>query len=306
MGAMGAGGVPGNNMVFPPVGGAGNIAPAPAGSGLNEANLLTQQNMLAQLQQAHAAALSTNQVPNIGMGGGGGAGGIPQAPQNKAPNNVGLGMNNNGNVGTNNVLLANDQGNVYKTLNNPSANAAAAQSLFFQQAAQGLGGNFPQVMNGGTGPGAGDSNGLARLDSAANLRALINQQISIFNTPAPADLASAMNALGNPIGAPLGAPMPSAGIVQAQGPPTQQAPAMTSLGTTNVAPGFDWNEMIQRMGGGVVDNSAAGNTSASIQQFLQNNNNGATAPAPVNQPFNLNGLLGAGWGVNGPQGPFST
>merc|ERR1719491_694147 len=98
-----------------------------------------------------------------------------------------------------------DQGNVYTNSGN-----AAAQSLFIQQATQGLGGNFSQGM--GSGNGAANSNGLVHLDPAATLHSLINQQLSMFNNPM-GDFASTM---GN-LGAPLVAPMPSAGMVQPQG-----------------------------------------------------------------------------------------
>lgn len=289
------GGVPGNNFMSA-TGGAGNALSTGAGSGINEANnlLSSPQNMLAQLQQAHAAALMNNQIPNVNLTGNGGAGNPPQTAQTKTLNNTGLGVNNDGNTSNNTVLLTNDQGNVYTNSNNPtdwsnSADAAAAQSLFIQQATQGLSGNFSQAM--GTGNGAGDSNGMVRLDSAANLRALINQQISLFNNPSAGDLASAMNALG----APLGAPMQSTGIVQPQGSVPQQVVGLNSLPAVNAVQGFDWNEMIQRMGGaGGMDNAAAGNASASLQQLLQGGGNGAPGPAPAGQPLNFNGLFGSG------------
>mmetsp|Transcript_29909 Transcript_29909/g.55219 ORF Transcript_29909/g.55219 Transcript_29909/m.55219 type:complete len:590 (-) Transcript_29909:211-1980(-) len=289
-----------NNFSMMGAGGAGNIMSA-AASSLNEANILSQQQqqhqMLTQLQQAHASALSSTQVPGMSMGG------IPQAAQNKAFN-IGLGGNNNG--GNNTTFLPNDQGSVYTNSNNPtdwsnSVDAAAAQSLFLQQATQGLAGNFSQGMSGGN--GVGDSNGLVRLDSAANLRALINQQISMFNNPSPVDFASAMSNFV----APLGAPMPSAGIVQPQGSSAQQGAVLNTIPTGNASQGvsFDWNEMLQRMGGvGGMDN-AAGNASASLQQLLQGSNNGAPGPAP-SQPFNFNGLFGPGGGANGAQGPFSS
>jgi hypothetical protein len=150
----------------------------------------------------------------------------------------------------------------------------------------------------GGGNGVADSNSLVRLDSSANLRALLNQQISMFNTPG-GDLAPAM---GN-VGAPLAAPIPSAGMVHAQGLSTQQGAGLASIPTGNPSQGvpFDWNEMLQRMGGGGgVDNSA-------VQQLLQVSNNVTPGPAAAaNQSFNLiNGLFGpGGTPTNGAQGPF--
>mmetsp|Transcript_53889 Transcript_53889/g.114491 ORF Transcript_53889/g.114491 Transcript_53889/m.114491 type:complete len:641 (+) Transcript_53889:280-2202(+) len=315
--SMMGGATTGNNMVSSASSGAAGL------TGTN--NLLSPQDMLAQLQQAHAAALMNSQAPNTGMGGG--AGGVhqaPQAAQNKALNNLGLGMTNNGNGSANTVFLTNDQGNVYSnSSHNPTdwsnpTDAAAAQSLLIQQATQaGLSGNFSQLtqaMAGGGNNGTGDSNGMVRLDSAANLRALINQQISMFsNPPAAGDLASAMSALGAAV--PPGAPAPSAGInqPQAQGPAGQHLSGLNYLSTGNagqaLGQGFDWNEMIQRMGGGAcAENSAAGNASASLQQLLQCSpmlqgvNNGAPGPAPAGQSFNFNGLFGMGGGASAPQG----
>lgn len=305
------GGAAGNNLMSSSVGGGANLLSAAAGSVVHEANnlLSSPQNMLAQLQQAHAAALMSSQIPNINSGGGGGAAVIPEAAQNKTSNNAGFAATNNGNAGNNTVLLTNDQGNVYTNSNNPtdwsnSADAAAAQSLFIQQATQGLSGNFSQAMGGAN--ATGDSNGMVRLDSAANLRALINQQISVFNNPSAGDLASAMNALG----APLGAPMPSAGMVQPHGTTNQQVAALNSLPAT--AQGIDWNDMLQRInGGGAIDASAAGNAPAALQQLFQGGNNGAPGPAPASQSFNINDLFAGGAAnanvnANGSQGPFST
>mmetsp|Transcript_10614 Transcript_10614/g.18639 ORF Transcript_10614/g.18639 Transcript_10614/m.18639 type:complete len:617 (+) Transcript_10614:143-1993(+) len=274
---------------------------------LNEpnVNVLTQQqqqqNMLAQLQQAHASALTNSQGPGVGIGSS-----ISPASQNKAIN-VGLGINN-GNGNSNNVLLTNDQGNVYTNSNNPtdwSNNAdstAAAQSLLLQQATQGLSGNFPQGIGNGNGAGA-DSNGLVQLDSAANLRALINQQISMFNTPAAGDFASTMSNFGGALGG--AASMPSTGMMQPQGSTNQQVNGLNSIPTGNASQGvsFDWNEMLRNMGGGGVsaDNTTS-NATASLQQLLQVSNNGAPGPAAPAQSFNLNGLFGSGGGA---QGPFS-
>eukprot|EP00571_Detonula_confervacea_P001909 CAMPEP_0172319302 /NCGR_PEP_ID=MMETSP1058-20130122/37309_1 /TAXON_ID=83371 /ORGANISM="Detonula confervacea, Strain CCMP 353" /LENGTH=562 /DNA_ID=CAMNT_0013034311 /DNA_START=370 /DNA_END=2058 /DNA_ORIENTATION=+ len=280
------------------VGGAGNMMSA-VGSIHEQASLLReQQNMLVQLQQAHASALTNG---SMGMGGAG-QGGIPQATQNKLN---GLVMNNGGN---NTSLMTNDQGNLYmSSSNNPNgcfnpADAAAAQSLLFQQAAQqaasglaGGAGNFSQGM-GVT--GVGDSNNVLRVDSAANLRALINQQISVFNTPAENPFASSTM---NNLGAPLQQNMQcSAGMVQPQVLSSQQTGGLTSIPSgNNQGLTYDLNELLQRTGGMDNANASAGATAA-LQQFqqqlLQGSNNvalGASA-APVAQSFNLGGLFGTG------------
>jgi len=279
--------------------GAGNM---PGTSSLNDQTSLLreQQNMLAQLQQAHASALTSNPVPG-GMGGQG-AGGIPQSVQNKQF------MSSSPNTG----LLTNDQGNVYPSSNNctdwSNPADAAAQSLLFQQ---GLGGNFSQ------GNGSSDSNNFTRIDSAANLRALINQQISMFNTGTPGDsFPSNMNSIGasgmpssSMSGMGMGAPAP--------GPSSQQGSGLSSLqssGNGNQGLSYEWNEMLNRMGTGgasSVDNvtNAAASATASLRQLedalrLQNGNNCISGPASASsQSFNLNGFFGSAGGTSsGPQG----
>jgi len=177
-----------------------------------------------------------------------------------------------------------------------SADAAAAQSLLVQQSTQGLGGNFSQATGGGN--GATDPNNLVRVDSSTNLRALLNQQISMFNDPG-GDLTSTMGDLV----APVAAPMPSVGMVQPQESSTQQGARITSSPTGNPSQGvpFDWNEMLQFMGGGGgVDNSA-------IQQLIQGSSNATPGTAAAaSQTFNLiSGLFGpGGTTTNSAQGPF--
>lgn len=273
---------------------------AGAGSLNDQASLLReQQNMLAQLQQAHASAL-TNSAP-MGMGGSG-QGSIPQAAQNKFN---GLGMSN---VGPNTGVLANDQGSLYMgaTSNNPNdwsnhtTNAATAHLI--QQATSSLGGGiFPNA-------GAGDSNKVLRVDSAANLRALINQQISMFNTGS-ADPCST-------------SAMSNAGMVQQQGPCSQQAaangfPAAMGNPASQTASGvsYDWNEILQRSGGmenanAPVGAAMSGADMASLRQLEQqlihqNGNAGAPGPsaaAPMGQSYNFNGLFGQGGMSGGSQG----
>ncbi|KAL7542603.1 hypothetical protein ACHAXR_012791 [Thalassiosira sp. AJA248-18] len=288
------GGVPANSALslnnFSMAGGMQMQAMAAGAANFNDQASL-QQNMLAQLQQAHASALTANSVPGMASPG------LPQAAQNKF--NVGLGM---GNGGANNGLLTNDQGNIYTNSNgqpdwsNPAD--AAAQSLFIQQ---GLGGNFPQGIA-GQGASAGDANNFPRIDSAANLRALINQQISMFNTTGPpGDFSSNMN---NALGATAMPP----GMAQAPGPvSSQQGPGLTSLQPTgNESQGlsYEWNEMLQRMangGGANLDNAAARQLEQHILQ--QGGNNGAPAPsAAPGQSFSLNGLFSQGGASGNAQG----
>lgn len=289
------------------VGGAGNNNMMSAVSINEQASLLReQQNMLVQLQQAHASALTNGAM---GMGGAG-QGGIPQATQNKLN---GLGMNNGGN---NTNLLTNDQGNIYMNSSNNSntfnpTDAAAAQSLLFQQAAQhaaqqaaqqaasGLAGNAGNFSQGMGGASVGDSNNVLRVDSAANLRALLNQQISMFNPPAGDPFSS--STMNN-----LVAPQCSAGMTQPQGSASQQTGGIPA-GNTNQGLTYDLNELLQRSGG-MVDNANVNiGATAALQQFqqqlLQGSNTGAPGASPVNQPFNLQGLFGTG-GVtsNGSQG----
>jgi hypothetical protein len=148
------------------------------GSGLNELSLLKeQQSILAQLQQAHASAAGNNvSTPSSLMDS---FGFTPSA--NSA------------------AILTNDQGNLY-TAPNPEwgANDPQAQSLFMQQAAAmgGLGG-FPQraVGMGGMGDKANNEKGL---DSAANLRSLLNQQISLFQDGTQAPVPNGAAAMGMP------------------------------------------------------------------------------------------------------------
>lgn len=284
-------GAPGNNLMSHMPSAPGTFLSAGAGSNINQSKdaLPNPQNMLAQLQQAHAAALMSNQLPPAG-----GGGGIPQAAPSKVPNasDAGSGANTNNNAGT----LPNDQGQgaVYAS---PAVNPAttewstqadaAAQSLFLAQCqlpTQGLAGGFPQAAGYPQAVAGGnvatDPNGMVRIDSAANLRALINQQISMFQPPgaAPAPLG----------GAPLGAPGPAA---------PQAAPVPMALPpTTAAAPAggvVDWNEVLRGMGGG------AGAAAALEQLGFPGAPVGGPAAAPVGQTFDFAGLFGAGGTAGG-------
>ena len=113
---------------------------------MQSASLLNiQQTMLAQLQQAHANALKSN--PPIPNHGGISQGQLQQPSQSIQPVN-----NNNGNWSNND-----------------------AQSLLHQASLS------AQNSLGGISRSCSSDN-LARIDSAASLRALINQQICIYNT----------------------------------------------------------------------------------------------------------------------------
>lgn len=147
-----------------------------AGASLNNPSLTDQQQLIAQLQQAHALASSC--LPGSSLG-------------NNLPNKSF--MNNFGNAfpssATTAAILTNDQGNLYSAVSAPSSdwnmsncggNATNAQALLLQHAAAaatGFGG-LPQ----GSGQGMGEStDDMKRINSAANLRSFINQQISLFS-----------------------------------------------------------------------------------------------------------------------------
>merc|ERR1712194_920167 len=132
-------------------------------------------------------------------------------------------------------------------------------------------------------------------DSSANLRALLNQQISMFTGP----MGNLASAVGN-LGAPFAAALPSAGMVQPTGSSTSKGAGLNAIPTVNPIQGvsFDWNEMLKFMGdGGSSDNPA-------VQQLLQGSNNVIPGPsATASQSFNLiNGLFGPGGTTDGSQG----
>lgn len=299
-GMGGAAGVPGagatlslNNFAMlggvPAMEGAGNVLSA--SSSLNDqASLLReQQNILAQLQQAHALAMTN--TGSLGMAGSA-QGGISQLTQSKLN---GLSMNSVVNAG----LLTNDQGNVYMSSNIPSnsagADAATTQSLLMQQATSSVAadGNFPQAGMSGPPSAGGNSGNLVRVDSAANLRALINAQISMFSTSGDPFSWSTMNTIGSSLGSQI--------------PSSQQGGGFSSI-PTGSATGlmYDWNEILQRsanmaaLGAGSdnFDLPGAGPTTISIrqleQQLLQGSNSEGAATAPIGQSFNFGGIFGTG------------
>lgn len=147
-------------------------APAPSSSIYGD-----QQSVLAQLQQAHASALSASQGVSASM------------PQSASKLNLSLMGQSGSNVGG---LLTNDQGNLYQQSGNNDLSGyqdAAAQSFLNGLAS----GNFTQGLPQGS---TGGSDGFPRIDSAASLRALINQQISsVLNAPAADACPAAMGTL---------------------------------------------------------------------------------------------------------------
>lgn len=185
--------------------------------------LLEQQSMIAQLQQAHLTSLNNSVV---------------QATQNKKiPGlNIAAGGENTG-------LLTTDQGNVFIGSNNIpnsrgifiTSDAATAQSLLRHDASSCLDGGGMISQTGIKVSGEGSNN----LDSAANLRALINQQISMFNTPRGTFSRSAMNAFG----APPGNQLPPAGVTQ--GHASSCVPSPNRNESLNRGLIYGWNDLLQ-------------------------------------------------------------
>ena len=270
--------------------GNGNLVSA-SGSLNDQASLLReQQNILAQLQQAHALAMTN--PGSLGMAGSA-QGGISQLTQNKLN---GLSMNGVVNAG----LLTNDQGNVYMSSTIPSnstgADAATAQSLLVQQAISSFNacGNFPQAGMSGPPSSGGNSDNLVRVDSAANLRALINQQISLFSTPGDSFSWPTMNTIGSSLGSQI--------------PSSQQGVGFGSIPAGGATQGLlnDWNEILQRSAGmagfgGGTDNfdvSGAGPNTISFRQLerqlLQGTNSAGASSngASIGQSLNFGGIFG--------------
>jgi hypothetical protein len=252
----------------PVVESAGNMASAYASGSLNnQASLLReQQNILAQLQHAHALAMTNPTVESA-------QGGISNFSQDKVN---GLSMNGVVNAG----LLTNDQGNVYMSSRNPViADAAITQSQApVQQPISSLAanGNFSAGLNGPSSSG-GHRDGLLRVDSAANLRALINQQISMFSSQSEPFSWSTMNTKEGTLGSQ---------IASSLGSSSQQGGDLRSNLTASACQGLlcDWNEILQRTanmvgaGGGIESFDGPGAASSIVsfrqleQQLLQGNN----------------------------------
>lgn len=151
-----------------------------AGASLNKPSFTRdQQQIMAHLQQAQAC----------------GSGSLPPCTMANNFSNQSF-MNNFGNVfpsaASAAAILTNDQGNLYSAgsapisdwnFSNCGGNATNPQALLFQQAAAaatGFGG-LSQGAN-GLGQGVGEnSDDMKRINSAANLRSFINQQISLFS-----------------------------------------------------------------------------------------------------------------------------
>ena len=221
------------------------VPPMPEGSLNQQASIIREQQCaLAQLQQAHASALN-----NANLGGGVGlqGGNFQGSSQNNIPNHN-MGMSN---VGTN-TFMANDQGGIYMNNNMTNTNP---QSLLIQQAAAN---GFPQAV--GLGSRSGSSDNLQRIDSAASLRALLNQHISMFNGPGDTNVNF------------------GTGMVQGQGSFPQQQGVFQQAAFDTSGIGGDTQALQQLQ-----------------QQLLQCNNNGVGVPNVGQQPFNnMNGLFSAG------------
>lgn len=184
-----------------------------------------------------------------------------------------------------NVFLTTDQGNVFtgSKNNNIHINGAAASESYLSQG----GANMPQS-------GFSVPEKLVRLDSAANLRALINQQISMFSTPGDSLSFPTMNSVGG-----LGNQLPLAGIVHGQAPaslPNTSAPYRGLMHGWNLSPGtgvcndtIDINRFLPQLG----------------QHLLQGSTNAEPSfgsITPTYPPFNLNGITGLGTSNGGQQG----
>merc|ERR1712029_1158068 len=93
----------------------------------------------------------------------------------------------------------------------------------------------------------------------------------------------------------------SAGMGQATESSSHQAGLASISAGTGQGRGYEWNEMLQRMGGGGPSDNASSSIRHLEQQLLQGGGGRgvsvATGPATVvGQSFRLNGLLGPGGG----------
>lgn len=195
----------------------------------NQASLPNQQqNILAQLQQAHALAMTNSPAP---------------LTENKMNSS-----NTNGIVNTG--FLTTDQGNVFMSSGNhaiPNNNSAGSNVAMYQ----------PLQVQQAT-PTLGE-----KTDSDADIRALINQQISMFNTPVSSEQFSwpTMNVLVQP----------------SQGDSSQQQGVLNSVVPTLSVPQdlqqIDWNDIFRQMGGfsGGLDLIGAPG-SINLQQLLLSSN----------------------------------
>ncbi|KAL3795636.1 hypothetical protein HJC23_002043 [Cyclotella cryptica] len=222
-----------------------------AGASVNKpAFMRDQQQIMAQLQHAHAYA--SGGLPGTSMG-----------------NNVSSQsfMNNFGNVfpssANSAAILTNDQGNLYSAASAPSSewkmsncggNATNPQALLLQQAAAaatGFGG-LPQGGN-GLGQGMGENpDDMRRINSAANLRSFINQQISLFSE-------NGSQAPGAPNG---GASMNMASTGRSLGLSPSMAGMSESM-PSNLPQGLSYEQLLQL--NGMANGACAGGDS---QQFF--------------------------------------
>lgn len=239
MGVMG-GGINGLNMLVSKPGQA--VGAVSNNLNSNESTRMSQQQqILAQLQQAHASASS---------GLDGSTAGNNTLPNQALKNTFGI----NGIQGTA-PILTNDQGNLYNAgsgqanMTNPTsvngANSQAQVLLMQQAAAMGGLGSFTQ---GGLGvaPSTTANSNEKGLDAGANFRLLLNQQINQFST-------------GNQASAP-----PS-------GTPRDGNQGTSTTMNMNPQQGLSYEQFFQLNGmanGGAAPAANNGNA----QQFLQRNN----------------------------------
>ena len=237
----------------------------------NQASLPNQQqNILAQLQQAHALAMTN-----------------PPAPLTENKTNS---INTNGVVNTG--FLTTDQGNVFMSSGNhaiPSdystgSNVAMYQPLQIQQATQPL-----QIQQ-------ATPTLCEKSYSDADIRALINQQISMFNTTVSSEqfLWPTMNVNDESTVLSCQAP-PCQNLTplpcQVQPPQGDSSQVPPSLGDSSQQQGgvlnsvvptvslpqdlqqIDWNDIFRQMGGFGGFDLVGAPGSINPQQLLQNSNN---------------------------------
>jgi hypothetical protein len=207
-GSMGASGSPLGMMSYSLGGGDLPMGEISKGVSLND------QQLFAQLQHAHLLPFANTSI---------------QATQNKMFK--GLSVSNGG---IPNVFLTTDQGNVFtgpqETNSRINGVATKSQSLPAHEAAPFLAGNSSNIPQSGYSLAERHLDNFDRLDSSANLRALINQQISMFNTPGDSLSPSTMNVIRG-----LGNQLPLTGLAHDQ--------AQASL--PNASAGmYRWNDVL--------------------------------------------------------------
>jgi hypothetical protein len=238
-----------------------------------------QSVILAQLQQAHLMSLTNP--------------GIQSTTQSKAINDLNIGAS-----GISNVLLTTDQGNVFlSSSNNPNTRtngvATDTQSLLMQEA------TASSLAGGGGGMRISPTelfsfserhpDNLVHLDSAANLRALLNQQISMFNTPGDT-LVPSLSTINHSIGG-LGNSLPpnTTSANAARHGPASSASNASAAANRGIV--YGWNDILAGMG---IYGDAVDTTNRSLLQLEQQLLYQGTASVDATSPFNLEGIFGLG------------